>query len=217
MKKNLCEMIFILDRSGSMRPLTDDTIGGFNSMIDNQKSVDGEAYVTTVLFDDKYEILHDHININEIKEITNEEYYARGCTSLLDAMGRTIDNIGERLSVTPEEERPEKVIIVIVTDGYENSSTDYSREKVKEMVEHQQNKYFWTFMFLGANMDAIGEAGGLGIKGSHARTYTNSKAGLSSVYDALDSSICAQRCADYTVMCSASVDEMIDKTLSSII
>lgn len=122
MKKNLTELVFILDRSGSMYSLVSDTIGGFNAMIENQKKEPGEAYVTTVLFNDYYELLHDHINIREIYPIIDEEYYVRGCTALLDAIGKTINSIGARLNDTPENERPDKVIFVIMTDGYENAS-----------------------------------------------------------------------------------------------
>ena len=192
MKKNLTEMVFILDRSGSMQRLTDDTIGGFNSMIENQKKEEGEAFVTTVLFDDEYELLHDHIDINEVQPITNAEYYARGLTALLDAVGNTINFIGNRLSATPEDERPDKVIFVITTDGMENASREFVKSTVKEMIEHQQNKYSWTFMFLGANMDAVVEAASLGINTDFARTYTASGVGTQSVYSAMS---CAMSCA----------------------
>lgn len=185
MKKNLTEMVFILDRSGSMNRLTDDTIGGFNSMIASQKEQDGEAYVTTVLFDDEYEVLHDHVNIQDIKEITRRDYYARGCTALLDAVGKTINLVGQRLSETPEEERPEKVIFVITTDGMENSSKEFTKSKVKEMIEHQQDVYSWTFMFLGANIDAVKEGTDLGIKSKFSKTYTASDIGTQSVYKAV--------------------------------
>lgn len=192
MKKNLTEMVFILDRSGSMMHLTNDTIGGFNSMIENQKKEEGEAFVTTVLFDDQYELLHDHIDIKEIQPITNKEYYARGMTALLDAVGKTINSIGNRLSATPEDERPDKVIFVITTDGMENASCEFAKSAVKDMIEHQQNKYSWTFMFLGANMDAVGEAASLGINTDFARTYTANTWGTQSVYNAMS---CAMSCA----------------------
>lgn len=193
MKKNLTEMVFILDRSGSMSGLEADTIGGFNSMIEQQKAEDGEAYVTTVLFDGVYELLHDHVDILEIEPITRKEYYARGCTALLDALGTTINSVGQRLSDTPEEERPGKVMFVIITDGYENASHEFTKSKIKEMIEHQQNKYSWVFMFIGANMDAVTEAASYGINSSFAATYTASAQGTSSVYTALDSSISCLR------------------------
>lgn len=196
MKKNLTEMVFILDRSGSMQSLTADTIGGFNGMIESQKAEDGEAYVTTVLFDDDYLMLHDHVNIKDVHPITNKEYYARGCTALLDAIGKTINSIGQRLSDTPEDERPEKVIFVITTDGLENSSVEFTKSKVKEMIEHQQEKYSWLFMFLGANMDAVSEASSLGIRSNLAATYTASAQGTSSVYYATAEAMSAVRSID---------------------
>ena len=198
MKKNLTEMVFILDRSGSMQSLTADTIGGFNSMIENQKKEEGEAFVTTVLFDDQYELLHDHIDIKEIQPITNNEYYARGTTALLDAVGKTINSIGSRLSATPEDERPDKVIFVITTDGMENASREFVKSTVKDMIEHQQSKYSWTFMFLGANMDAVGEAASLGINTDFARTYTASDWGTQSVYTSVSNAMAYVRSVDYT-------------------
>ena len=217
MKKNLTEMVFILDRSGSMGRLSDDTIGGFNSMIENQKEEPGEAYVTTVLFDDYYDLLHDHVNIKDIKPITRKEYYARGCTALLDAIGKTINSVGVRLAETTEEERPEKVIFVIITDGYENSSVEFSKTQIKEMVDHQQEKYSWTFMFLGANMDAVSEAVSLGIKSSFSKTYTANKAGTDSVYKATSDVLTRARGisldsytnGDWTVQASACLDEIL--------
>lgn len=197
MKQNSTEMVFILDRSGSMGHLTDDTIGGFNSMIENQKKEEGEAFVTTVLFDDQYELLHDHIDIKEIQPITNKEYYARGMTALLDAVGKTINSIGARLNETPEDERPDKVIFVITTDGMENASREFDKSKVKEMIEHQQSKYSWTFMFLGANMDAVGEATSLGINTDFARTYTASDWGTQSVYNSMSKAMSCARSTDF--------------------
>lgn len=217
MKKNLTEMVFILDRSGSMYNLVSDTIGGFNSMIENQKKEDGEAFVTTVLFDDEYELLHDHVDIQEIKPITSNEYYARGCTALLDAIGKTINSIGNRLSETPEDERPDKVIFAITTDGFENASKEFTKNTIKEMIEHQQNKYSWTFIFLGANMDAIGEAASLGIAASHSHTYTASAQGTSSVYTALDTAMCCLRSVDYDEAGSvAYADSLVAASLSEI-
>lgn len=182
MKKNLTEMVFILDRSGSMLRLVSDTIGGFNAMIAEQKKADGEVFVTTVLFDDQYDILHDHVDIQGISPITDKEYYARGCTALLDAVGRTINSVGARLNQTPEDERPEKVIFVITTDGLENASHEFDKKTVRAMIEHQQEKYSWTFIFLGANMDAVSEAEQLGINAGFARNYTADGEGTRSVY-----------------------------------
>lgn len=198
-KKNLTEMIFILDRSGSMQNLTSDTIGGFNSMIETQKGEEGNAFVTTVLFDDNYEVLHDHIDIQDIQPITNKEYYARGCTALLDAVGKTINSIGSRLSATTEDERPDKVIFVITTDGMENSSREFTKKTVKEMIEHQQDKYSWTFMFLGANMDAVGEAASLGINTDFAKTYTANSVGVQSVYTSMTKVMSCARSVDFDI------------------
>ena len=214
MKKNLTEMVFILDRSGSMCSLTSDTIGGFNSMIESQKNEEGEAYVTTVLFDDEYEVLHDHINIQDIKPITNTEYFARGMTALLDAVGKTINSVGSRLSNTPEDERPDKVIFVITTDGLENASKEFEKNTVKEMIEHQQNKYSWTFIFLGANMDAVGEAASLGINKSYSHTYTASAQGTSSVYTSLDATMSCLRGIDYTSTEASTIDCVVANCLN---
>lgn len=189
MKRNLTELVFILDRSGSMFSLVSDTIGGFNSMIESQKREPGEAYVTTVLFDHHYELLHDHINLKEIQPITDKEYYTRGCTALLDAVGKTINSIGARLNNTPEGERPDKVIFVIMTDGYENASNEFTKSEVKEMIEHQQSKYSWTFMFLGADIDAVDEAQSLGIKSDFARSHTHTSLGTQSVYSAVSNAV----------------------------
>lgn len=209
MKKNLTEMVFILDRSGSMDRLASDTIGGFNSMIENQKNEPGEAFVTTVLFDDGYELLHNHVNINDVMPITNKEYYARGMTALLDAIGKTINSIGSRLSTTPEDERPDKVIFVITTDGLENASLEFTKKTVKEMIEHQQEKYSWMFMFLGANMDAVSEADSLGIKTDFAKTYTASSIGTQSVYTSMSKAMSCARGVDSLDWNSACCDEVV--------
>ena len=208
MKKDLTEVVFILDKSGSMSGLEKDTIGGFNSMIENQKNEEGEAYVTTVLFDDQYEVLHDHANIQKIEPITNKEYYARGTTALLDAIGKTINSIGNRLSGTPEDERPDKVIFVITTDGFENASKEFDKKTVKEMIEHQQDKYSWTFMFLGANMDAVGEAASLGINTDFAKTYTANSIGTQSVYTSMAKAMSCARSVDFDIKACNSVSYM---------
>ena len=155
MKKGLTELVFILDRSGSMSGLESDTIGGYNSLLEKQKKEDGECVISTVLFDDKYELLHDRINLKGIVPITEREYFVRGSTALLDAVGRTIDKIGNAQKHTAEEERAEKVMFVITTDGMENSSREYGYDKVRQMIERQKDKYGWEFIFLGANIDAV--------------------------------------------------------------
>lgn len=196
MKQGLAELIFILDKSGSMHSLTDDTIGGFNSLIEKQKQENGEAYVTTVLFDTNYDIIHDHINLQEMKELTTTEYVTGGCTALLDAIGITIDSVGKRLNNTPEEDRPEKVIIAITTDGQENASVEYTKAQIKDKIEHQQEKYNWTFIFLGANMDAVAEASSLGINANYASNWTTSAAGMSAHAEGLSAAFSTIRSAD---------------------
>ena len=171
MKKGLTEMVFILDRSGSMSGLERDTIGGYNSMLERQQKESGEARVTTVLFDDRYELLHDRIALHEVSPMTEKEYYVRGNTALLDAVGRTIAKVGADLDRTAEEERAEHVVVVITTDGMENSSQEFSEQKVRGMIEHQKEKYGWEFIFLGANIDAIATAERYGIGKERAANY----------------------------------------------
>ena len=182
MRENLTEMVFVLDRSGSMSGLADDTIGGFNELIEKQKKIEGDAYVTTVLFDHEYEVLHDHVALEEVAPLTDKEYFARGSTALLDAVGRTIDAVGARLAATAEDERPEHVVFVITTDGRENSSREYTAKRVRGMIEHQQQKYSWQFVFLGANMDAVSEARKLGISAKYAADFTPSHSGVRKMY-----------------------------------
>lgn len=182
MRENLTEMVFVLDRSGSMSGLAVDTIGGFNELIEKQKKIEGRAYVTTVLFDHEYEVLHDHVALEEVAPLTDKEYFARGSTALLDAVGRTIDAVGARLAAAPEEERPAHVVFVITTDGMENSSREYTAQRVRGMIEHQQQKYSWQFVFLGANMDAVSEARKLGISAKYAADFTPSHSGVRKMY-----------------------------------
>ena len=194
MRENLTEMVFVLDRSGSMSGLAADTIGGFNELIEKQKKIEGDAYVTTVLFDHEYEVLHDHVALGEVAPLSDKEYFARGSTALLDAVGRTIDSVGARLAAAPEEERPEHVVFVITTDGRENSSREYTAQRVREMVEHQQQKYSWQFVFLGANMDAVSEARNLGISAKYAADFTPTGRGVNRMYaKALDNVMCCER------------------------
>ena len=171
MKKGLTELVFILDRSGSMVGLEKETIGGYNSLIEKQKKSQGEVYVSTVLFDGVSEVLHNRIPLCEIQPMTEDEYYVRGCTALLDALGGAIHHIGNVHKYTKEEDRPEKTLFIITTDGQENSSRRYTYKKVKHMVEKQKEKYGWEFLFLGANIDAIAEAERFGIKADRAVNY----------------------------------------------
>lgn len=181
MNTNLTEIIFLLDRSGSMAGLEADTIGGFNSFVDRQSKLEGRTIVTAVLFDDKYEILWNGIDAKDVM-LTEKEYYVRGCTALLDAVGKTILDVGYRLSKTNEDEKPSKVIFVITTDGMENASREFSYEKVKELIKHQQEKYNWEFLFLGANIDAVKEADNIGISKNSAFSYEASEVGVKNMY-----------------------------------
>ena len=171
MKKGLTELVFILDKSGSMSGLEKDTIGGYNAMLEKQKAVDGECLITTVLFDNGYELLHDRIDIRAVSLITEKEYVIGGSTALLDAIGRTISKIGNAQRHTADEYRAEKVMIAIITDGEENSSREYSSDKVKAQIERQKEKYGWEFVFLGANIDAVETAGRFGIAPDRAQNY----------------------------------------------
>jgi uncharacterized protein YegL len=184
MKQGLTEIVFILDRSGSMSGLEKDTIGGFNSTIDKQKQEAGEAFVSTVLFDTEMEVLHDRTPLANIAPLTEKEYYARGCTALLDAIGGAIHHIGNVHKYARDEDRPEKTIFVITTDGYENSSRKYTAERVKQMIERQKQKYGWEFIFLGANIDAIETARNFGIDEDRATNYVNDGAGIKMMYEA---------------------------------
>ena len=171
MKKNLTELVFILDRSGSMQGLEGDTIGGFNAMIEKQKKEPGEAFVSTVLFDDRPEVLHDRVKMREVRPITDKEYNVRGCTALLDAIGGAIHHIGNIHKYARPEDVPEHTLFVITTDGMENASRRYSARQVKEMIQRQKEKYNWEFLFLGANIDAVETAGHLGIDPDRAVNY----------------------------------------------
>jgi len=177
MRKGSTELVFILDRSGSMGGLEKDTIGGFNSMLEKQKAVDGECLITTVLFDNNYELLHDRIDIRAVRPMTENEYRVGGSTALLDAIGRTIHKIGNAQKNTADEYRAEKVMFVIITDGEENSSREYSYARVKSLVERQKAEYGWEFIFLGANMDAIRAASRFGIGADRAVDYISDSEG----------------------------------------
>ena len=189
MRKGLTEIVFILDRSGSMSGLEKDTIGGYNSLIKKQKKEEGEAYISTVLFDDRTEVLHDRVGLDKIKPMTEEEYYVRGCTALLDAVGGAIHHIGNVHKYAREEDRPEKTLFIITTDGQENSSRMYTYENVKRMVERQKEKYGWEFLFLGANIDAVEEAGRFGIKPDRAVNYECDEIGTAVNYRALNKAV----------------------------
>ncbi len=185
MRKGLTELVFIIDDSGSMHGLEEDTIGGFNAMLQEQKAVEGEAVVTTVLFNDKYELLHDRINIQAVAPLTKADYTVGGNTALLDAIGMTIHKIRKAQHNTSEEFRAEKVLFIIITDGQENASRRYTADMIRERIEHQKKKYGWEFIFFGANMDAIAEAGKIGIAADRAQNYSADPFGTQSAYSAM--------------------------------
>lgn len=193
MMKNLTEIVFILDRSGSMAGLEDDTIGGFNAMIEKQKNEEGEAYVSTILFDNYIEVIHDRVDIRKVRPMTRRDYYVRGCTALLDAVGRTIRHIGNVHKYAREEDRPEKTLFVITTDGMENASREYSYERVRRMIEHEKEKYGWEFIFLGANIDAAREAARFGITEDRAVNYHADSVGTAVIYEAVSEAVCNVR------------------------
>lgn len=189
MKKGLTEIVFILDRSGSMGGLEADTIGGYNSLIEKQKKEEGEAYISTVLFDDKVEILHDRVSLDAVKPMTDKEYYVRGCTALLDAVGDAIHHIGNVHKYARDEDRPEKTLFIITTDGQENSSRKYSYERVQHMVKRQQERFEWEFLFLGSNIDAVCEAGKFGIRADRAVNYECDRVGTEINYQVLSRAV----------------------------
>ncbi|MEH7349548.1 vWA domain-containing protein [Gottfriedia acidiceleris] len=192
MNSNKTEIIFLIDRSGSMAGLESDTIGGFNSFIKKQCSFDGETNVTTVLFDDQYEVLWTGINAHEVK-LTDKEYFVRGTTALLDAVGKTILSVGNRLSLYSERERPGKIIFVITTDGLENASVEFTYSKVKYLINHQQEKYNWEFIFMGANIDVAKEASNLGILKENAYSFESSNEGVENMYSVISEAVSEKR------------------------
>lgn len=188
MNAKLTELVFILDRSGSMSGLEDDTIGGFNGMIKKQKGADAEVNITTVLFDDQVEIIHDRFPIDIIAPLTSEEYYVRGCTALLDAVGMTIKKVENIQNHLPEDHKAGKVIFVITTDGHENSSHEYSYRAIKKMIEAKK-ELGWEFLFLGANIDAAAEAEKIGIARNRSVTYENDSHGVSLNYEVVGNAV----------------------------
>ena len=193
MKKNLTELVFILDKSGSMGGLEKDTIGGFNAMLDKQKAVDGDCRITTVLFDNRYELLHDRIDIRAVSRMTEKEYCVGGSTALLDAIGQTINKLAGVQKSTAEEYRAEKVMFVIITDGEENASREYSQQKIKAMIEHERDKYGWEFIFLGANIDAVTTAGSFGIQADRAVDYVPDSVGTELNFKAMSETVASFR------------------------
>ena len=211
MKKNLTELVFILDRSGSMAGLERDTIGGFNAMIAKQKTEAGEAIVSTVLFDHESEVIHDRVDIQQFGSMTEEQYYVRGSTALLDAVGCAIHHIKNVHKYIREEDRPEKTLFVITTDGMENASRQYSYEKLKALIQ-QQKELGWEFIFLGANIDAAKEAARFGINADRTADYHADTLGTQAVYEAVNDAVhCMRSCQPMTANWKRTVDEDFKK------
>ena len=193
MKKNLTELVFILDRSGSMAGLEADTIGGFNAMLKKQRGEPGEALISTVLFDNETEVIHDRLPLDRVPALTEKDYYVRGCTALLDAVGGAIHHIGNVHRYARAEDVPEKTLFVITTDGMENASRRYTYEKVKSMIQRQREQYGWEFLFLGANIDAAREAARFGIRSDCAADYHADSIGTEAVYESVCEAVCQVR------------------------
>lgn len=205
MKKGLTELVFILDRSGSMAGLEGDTIGGFNAMIAKQQKAEGEAYVSTVLFDNESVVIHDRVDVQKIAPMTDEQYSVRGCTALLDAIGQAIHHIGNVHKYAREEDRPEHTLFVITTDGMENASRRYTADQVKHKIERQKSKYGWEFMFLGANIDAVETADRIGIDKNRAVSYHSDHVGTQLNYEVISEAVCCMR------ECAAIPDNWADR------
>ena len=211
MRKGLTEMVFILDRSGSMGGLEKDTIGGYNSLIEKQKGEEGEALVSTVLFDHEQEVLFDRVPLDEVHKMTEDEYYVRGCTALLDAIGGAIHHIGNVHKYARKEDVPEKTIFVITTDGLENASKRYSYRDVKKMIKRQEEKYGWEFLFLGANIDVAKESDRLGIRADRAVRFVNDSAGIELNYEVVGCAMSSLRTLKDTATFDGSWKERIEQ------
>ena len=193
MKNNITELVFIIDRSGSMAGFERDTIGGFNATVEKQKREAGTAYVSTVLFDSDSEVIHDRVNLNDVKPMTEEDYQVRGCTALLDAIGGAIHHIGNVHKYARPEDVPEHTVFVITTDGMENASSRYSGEEIKAKIKRQTERYGWEFIFLAANIDAVETAARIGIRRERSANYCQSKRGIDRSYSAMSEAISAVR------------------------
>ena len=193
MKKGYFDITMVLDRSGSMEHIKGDVIGGFNKFLKEQQAIPGEATMTLVQFDDIYEVVYEGKKLQEASLLDNTVYQPRGWTALLDAIGKTIDRTGKRLSDMPEDQRPEKVIFVIQTDGYENASKEFSNDIIMAMIIYQKNVYNWEFVFLGANQDAIATASKMGIGATHSMTFTSNAGGVANYYHSVSQNLCNTR------------------------
>ena len=206
MKKGLTELVFILDRSGSMSGLEADTIGGFNGLIEKQKKEDGEALVSVVLFDDRSDVIYDRVDLKKVEPMTDAQYYVRGCTALLDALGGAIHHITNVHRYIRREDVPEKTLFIITTDGMENASRRYTYDEVKRMVEERQKDHHWEFLFLGANIDAVNVAGSFGVKESRAVRFESDKVGTELNYRVLTTMVSKARRAETAVDMEADFD-----------
>lgn len=205
---SITELVFILDRSGSMAGLEKDTIGGFNSLINKQKKQEGKCYVSTVLFDHETLVLHDRLDLQNVNPLTDNDYQVRGCTALIDAIGSSIHHIANIHKYARPEDVPQNTMFVIMTDGMENASKKYSSKRVKEMIEHEKEKYGWEFLFIGANIDAVETAGHFGIEANRAVNYNADSEGTSVVYDTLSDTVCCMRaCAPLSDDWSTRIDK----------
>ncbi|MCH5314372.1 MAG: VWA domain-containing protein [Eubacterium sp.] len=202
---NITELVFILDRSGSMAGLESDTIGGFNSLIEKQKKQEGKCYVSTVLFNHEMLVLHDRVDLRNIEPLTDNDYQVRGCTALIDAIGSSIHHIANIHKYARSEDVPQNTMFVIMTDGMENASRKYSSQRVKEMIEHEKEKYGWEFLFIGANIDAVETASNFGIGADRAVSYHADSQGTSVVYDTVADTVCCMRA------CASIADDWSDR------
>ena len=193
-KNGITEMVFIIDKSGSMAGMEEDTVGGFNAMIEKQKKLDGKCYVSTVLFSNRSNVLHDRIDIQKIEPLTEREYCVGGGTALLDAIGGAIHHIGNVHKYARNEDVPEHTIFVITTDGMENASCEYDSERVKQMIRRQEERYGWEFLFVAANIDAVETARNIGIRRERAANYKQTREGTHKVYEAVEYAMCSLRC-----------------------
>lgn len=186
MRKNHAEIIMILDRSGSMASLAGDVVGGFNAFLKNQKEIRGTASATLILFDDQYEVVYSNKDIQKVEDLTVNTFIPRGSTALLDSVGRTIEDVNRRLISTPDIDKPEKILVCIYTDGFENASTKYNNSQIKEMIDAQRNTHFWEFVFLGSNVDSFAVAGNIGINAAYTSNFVSTAKGTRDAYATLN-------------------------------